>query len=59
LLIIRNRAVQAAMKIVVNQMNILNLIRAKKKVKVLMIEEKQKKRKSKSKTKLNKQGLQN
>ncbi len=45
--IIITRVVQAAMKIAVNHMKILNLIGANKKVKVLMMELKQ------NKTKLN------
>jgi hypothetical protein len=59
LLIIRTRAVQAAIKKAVNPKKILNLIGAKKKVKVLMMEEKQNKRKSKRKRRLNKQGSPN
>ena len=59
LLIIRTRAVQAAMKIAVNQMKILNLIRAKKKVKVLMKEVRLNKKELMNKRRLSKEGLLN
>ena len=57
MLIIRTRAVQAAIKKAVNPKKILNLIVTKKKAKVLMMNVKQIKKKFRRKRKLKKQGL--